>query len=128
MTWALCLNCGATKFGAICPCPECQVSTSGSMNLDIVFSDHNMSQNTLKAFGETVRTIRRVCDDDHLRFWSFVHYVSTHHPDLFGVDLSEQQRDRCEEVIARANPPPVLFEESERARMIREYDEREGSA
>jgi hypothetical protein len=63
-----------------------------------------------------------------LRFWSFVHYVSTHHPDLFGVDLSAQMRDRCEELIARANPPPVILKESERARMIREFDEREGSA
>jgi hypothetical protein len=49
-------------------------------------------------------------------------------PILFGVDLSAQMRDRCEEVIARANPPPVILEESERARMIREFDEREGSA
>jgi hypothetical protein len=25
MTMALCLNCGEIKFGAVCPCPNCQV-------------------------------------------------------------------------------------------------------
>src|SRR5947208_1440674 len=60
MTWALCFNCGATKFGASCPCPECQRASTGDMGLDIAFSDHHWSEATLKAFGEVVRSLRRV--------------------------------------------------------------------
>ena len=81
MTWALCFNCGATKFGAICPCPQCGFTSTGDMNLDIAFSDHRLSEETLRAFGAVVGSIHRVCDDDHLRFWTFIHYVSTRHPD-----------------------------------------------
>lgn len=113
MTWALCLNCGATKFGAICPCPECQVTSTGDMNLDIAFSDHRMSKATLGAFGEVVRSLGRVCQNDQHRFWAFIHYVSTHHPDILGVKLSPEARQRCEAIVARAQPPPVTVEEAE---------------
>jgi len=46
VTWALCLNCGEVKFGAICPCPKCNVESTGDMNLDIAFSDHHMAKET----------------------------------------------------------------------------------
>lgn len=123
MTWALCLNCGATKFGAICPCPDCGVASTGDMNLDIAFSDHHLSVSTLEGFGGVVRAIREVCGDDELRFWSFIHHVSQHHPDVLGVTLSADQFDRCAEVIARANPPPVEVEESDEARILGELDD-----
>lgn len=122
MTWAMCFNCGATKFGAICPCPECQISSTGDMSLDIAFSDHNMSKQTLEAFGKVVRSIRDVCDDDQLRFWSFIHYVSTRHPDILGVKLTEEQCSACEEIIAKANPTAVSYEESDSARTMRELE------
>ena len=128
MTWALCFNCGATKFGALCPCPECAFASTGDMNLDIAFSDHRLSESTLKAFGTVVASIRRVCDDDQLRFWSFIHYVSTRHPALLGVNLPAEQRERCEAVVARANPPPITVEESERAKSLRELELREDNA
>ena len=128
MTWALCFNCGATKFGAICPCPECQFASTGDMNLDIAFSDHRLSQNTLKAFGAVVASIRRVCDDDQLRFWSFIHYVSTRHPDLLSVNMPAEQSERCDAVVARAHPPPVTVEESNRAKMLKQFEARGDNA
>jgi hypothetical protein len=124
MTWALCFNCGATKFGAICPCPDCAIASSGDMSLDIAFSDHHLSKDTLKSLGAVVASISRICDDNQLRFWSFLHYVSTRHPELLGVTLPAEQRNRCEEVLARANPPPVHVEESEEGKMLRELEER----
>ena len=112
MTMALCFNCGHTKFGAICPCPECSVPSTGDMNLDIAFSDHRMSVATLGAFGEVVRAIRQVCDDDQLRFWSFIRYVSVYHPDVLGINQPPEQQAECDAVLARAHPPPVAVEES----------------
>ena len=116
MTIALCLNCGHTKFGAICPCPECSVASTGDMNLDITFSDHHLSVATLRAFGEVVRAIRRVCDDDQLRFWSFIRYVSVNHLDVLGARLSPEQQAACDAVLSRALPPPVSVEESPASR------------
>ena len=109
---ALYFNCGHTKFGAICPCPECGVASTGDMNLDITFSDHRMSVATLGAFGEVVRAIRRVCDDDRLRFWSIIRYVSVHHSDILGVEQPPEQQVACDAVLARAQPPSVAVEES----------------
>jgi hypothetical protein len=128
MTWALCFHCGATKFGAICPCPECAHASTGDMNLDIAFSDHWLSEATLKAFGAVVASIRRVCDDDQLRFWSFIHYVSTRHPEVLTVNMPAEQRERCEDVVARADPPPVNVEESERGKMMRKFQARPENA
>jgi hypothetical protein len=43
MTWALCLNRGETKFGAIRPCRSCKTASTGDMSLDIAFSDHHVA-------------------------------------------------------------------------------------
>jgi hypothetical protein len=122
MTWALCLNCGETKFGALCPCPSCRSGSTGDVNLDIAFSDHHMALETLKEFGEVVRAISRVCDEEELRFWSFISFVSSHHPDILHVELAPEAAERCAEVLARANPPPVVVRESASARMMREIE------
>jgi hypothetical protein len=124
MTWALCLHCGATKFGAICPCPECSVNSTGNAHLDIAFSDHHLSEATLKAFGEVVRSIHRACDDRELCFWSFIYYVCTNHPDILEIDLSPEQQALCAAILASAKPPRVEVEESERALMLREIHKR----
>jgi len=124
MTMALCFNCGHTKFGAIVPCPECNVGSTGDMNLDIAFSDHHISVATIGAFGEVVRAIRRVCEDDQVRFWSFIRFVSVNHSEILGVQMPPEQAAECDSVLARAHPPPVAVEESERERFMREYRER----
>lgn len=119
MTWALCLNCGETKFGAICACPACQTESTGDMALDIAFSDHRIAVETIKELGEVVRAIRRVCDDDELRFWSFVAFVSTNLPEILQVDLNPDAATRCGDVLARAQPPPVTMREPPGARFAR---------
>jgi hypothetical protein len=113
MTVALCLNCGGTKPGALCPCPACGAASTGNMGLDTAFSDRRMSPATLAGFGAVVRAIRRVCGDDERRFWAFVHYAATRHPEVLGADLTEGHRRACEAVVEWADPPPVAFERSE---------------
>ncbi len=113
MTWALCLNCGETKFGALCPCPACQSNSTGDISLDIQFSDHNISVETIKEFGEVVRAIQAVCTDDRLRNWSFLHYVSSNHPELLTVKLDPEFAIQVEDVLTRANPPEVTLRKPE---------------
>ncbi|HYH68910.1 MAG TPA: hypothetical protein VD866_29725 [Urbifossiella sp.] len=97
------------------------------MSLDIAFSDHHMSVATLEAFGDVVRAIRRVCDDDQLRFWAFIRFVSVNHPTVLGVDQPPEQQSACDDVLARAQPPPVQVEESSASRFLRSH-ESEGPA
>lgn len=107
MTWALCLNCGEVKFGAICPCPKCQVSSTGDMNLDIAFSDHRMSKQSLEEFGKVVTAIRAACSDDELCFWSFIRYVSTNHAEILGVNLEPEMQLKCDQLLRQARVPEV---------------------
>jgi hypothetical protein len=112
------------KWGAIVPCPECNVGSTGDINLDIAFSDHRMSVSTLTAFGEVVMAIRRVCEDDRRRFWSFIRFVSANHSDILGVQMSLEEAAACDAVLASADPPRVVAEESGQSRYMRELEER----
>jgi hypothetical protein len=94
------------------------------LNLDIAFSDHRLSVATLGALGEVVWAIRRACDDDHLRFWSFIRFVSVNHPDILGVNMPAEQHAACDAVLARAHPPLVAVEESEQARFMWGFEQR----
>lgn len=124
MTTALCFQCGKTKFGALVPCGTCGAPASGNMSLDIAFSDHYLSIPALEAFGEVVRAIRIVCDDERLRLTSFLRYVSTHHNDILGVVLPPDLAAECDAVLDRADPPRVAAEPSERGRQLREPSDR----
>ena len=127
MTMALCFNCGHTKFGAIVACPECQVSSTGNIQLDIAFSDHHISTSTIGAFGEVIRSISRVCDDDELRFWAFMRFVTLYHREILSVNMDPERAERCDAILAEARPPAVQFERSLRGEMLRRSAEDERS-
>ena len=112
MTWALCLSCGEIKFGAICPCPKCQVSSTGDMSLDITFSDHRMAKKTLEELGGVVAAIHRASSDDELCFWTFIRYVSLHHSSILGVDLKSDVREKCDSLLKQLALPPVTLRPS----------------
>lgn len=116
MTWALCLNCGHTKFGALCPCPKCGVGSCGDMNVDIAFSDHRLSEACLKALGSVVQAIAPHSSDPAERFWTFMQYVSLNHPSILKIKLAPEAARRCDEILAKASPPAVALEPSPRAR------------
>ena len=113
MTWALCFNCGEVKFGAICPCPKCDVNSTGDMNLDIAFSDHNMSKGTLEDFGKVVAAIHKQSDDAELCFWTFIRYVSINHSSILGVDLKPNVAQKCDALLSRVSLPTVTVTPSQ---------------
>ena len=114
MTWALCLNCGEVKFGAICPCPKCQVHSTGDMQLDICFTDHNWERETLEELGAVIAAIQPSSDDPHQRYWAFLHYVSENHPEILRTPLQELRVDlppkaqRAVEHLLSAVPLPSV--------------------
>lgn len=107
MTMALCLDCGDVKFGALCPCPACQVSSSGNINLDIAFSDHHYALETLREFGAVIKVIHSSTTDAAVRFWAFIHYLSTAHPGILHADPPADLRAEVERVL-RANALPAV--------------------
>jgi hypothetical protein len=57
MTQAVCFRCGVIKFGAFCPCQECQTTpkTEDDLVISMAMTDHYFDMDTLKRFGESVR-------------------------------------------------------------------------
>jgi hypothetical protein len=107
VTVALCLNCGSTKWGAFCPCPACQVDSTGNHSLDITFSDHRLSHATLEQLGAVVRAIATRTADRELRLLAFMRYVSTRHPDILTLNLKPPDQERADAVLAGLAIPPV---------------------
>lgn len=121
MAQALCLSCGAIKGeGGLSVCPECAAPPTGDMNLDLAFTDQYLTPATLTGFGDVIRAINRATDEKRLQFWSFARYVSQHHPDLLGIDMPPAQGAECDAVLARANPPSVVVEETGAAGLLGE--------
>lgn len=90
MSWALCFNCGEVKFGALCECEKCGIASTGNVDLDILFSDWNMSENTMKKFGEIIKTINSKVDDKDMHLWLFFAFVTLYYPELFTVEMSDR--------------------------------------
>ena len=116
MTWALCLNCGRKKFGAIVPCPGCGVGSCGDMNVDIAFSDHRLSEACLEALGTVIKAIAPHSNDPAERFWTFMEFISLNHPSILKINLAPEAKARVDSILANASPPDVVLERSPRAK------------
>ena len=109
MTWAMCLNCGDIKGGALIPCSKCEAPATGNVALDIAFSDHRIPREKLLELGSIVSEIHRVCEDDSLCLWTFLQYVTLHHPSILEIDLKAEARDAVESVLSRMSIPPLTI-------------------
>lgn len=112
MTIALCLNCGEMKFGAFCPCPRCEAGSSGNMELDIVFSDHNLTEDTLKGLGVVLEHFHTKTQDPAVAFWSLIRYISVNHEDILQVPVPDKFADRVSEIYSEDEIPIVLIQSS----------------
>jgi hypothetical protein len=114
MTQALCLSCGSIKFGALCPCGQCQAGATGNVDLDIAFSDHFLALSTLQELGAVVAAIQALSDDRELCFWAFIHHVSTNHPQILTANLQPAALARVQELLAGVSLPPVTVHSGRR--------------
>ncbi len=110
MTIALCLSCGDTKFGAMCPCGTCGEAATGQFDLDVLFSDHQMPVHTLDAFGGLIKSLSARCDDPTLRFWAFLSYVSDHPSELMSVTPPAEIADAVADLIREVDLPLIDVE------------------
>jgi hypothetical protein len=107
MTMALCFSCGNVKWGAIVPCDECGIGSTGEMGLDILFSDHHMAVSTLEQFGQIVKRINREVIDEEVRFWTFLYYGSQVHSDLLKSEPPGEIAEQVKALYHRLEFPDV---------------------
>jgi hypothetical protein len=113
MTWAMCLKCGDIKGGVFVPCSKCETPATGNLALDIAFSDHRIPREKLLELGSIVSEIHRICHDESICLWTFLQYVTLHHPSILEVDLKAEDKDAVERVLSRLNIPQLSVSASE---------------
>jgi len=113
VTIALCLNCGKIKIGALCPCPGCGLSSSGDVDLDLLFSDHHLTPESLSQLGRVIGNIRSSTTDDELFSSTVLHFVQLQNPNLLTCDVESSQLKEVKRLLASLNFPPVMLAESE---------------
>ncbi|MGC4043920.1 MAG: hypothetical protein QM758_08990 [Armatimonas sp.] len=113
MTWALCHGCGCTKFGAIVPCPECDVASTGNFEMDILFSDHHITHRTIDEFGAVLKAIYAATNDPGFGHFTFLVHVVDNYPDMgLGVGKTSPGLTAARELLATLDLPPVTLEPS----------------
>lgn len=106
---ALCLNCGDIKFGAICPCPACNVESCGTAEVDIMFSDHFHATESLKEAGAVIKAIRNASSDSNESHWAIMQYLSTQFPDIITVRLKDPMWQRVTRLSDSITLPPISW-------------------
>lgn len=114
MTVALCTNCGNLKFGALLPCKDCGCGCSGNMDLDIAFTDHHVTDETLRGFGRVIQHLGKNTDDEAVRFWAFMKYVSDHYPEIIFADIPRKYRQAVASLLSQTELPEIMIEDSPR--------------
>ena len=127
MTQALCLACGKRKFGALAPCPHCGAGVIGSVDLQLLFSDHSIDVRTLDAFGAAIQALQAHADTPHMHLKLLLRWLSTRHADLIAVDLPEAELPALDALLQRAAPPLVMRQGSRRPAAPGIKDRPEGS-
>jgi hypothetical protein len=110
MTIALCFKCGDTKFGALLECQKCDAPPTGNISLDILFTDHKFSVETLSEFGDVIKAISSASDDDALGFSAFLLYISNNYKEILTVNYDDQKTALCDALLEKANVPLITIE------------------
>jgi hypothetical protein len=123
MTTALCLNCGGLKFGAFLECPACGSSPSGDTDLDIAFTDHHLSVETLQNLGSVIRTLRKVEEDSEIVQLAFLYYFSKKCPALLAIEVEPELSEKIETLLKRVKLVEFEIKEPETPSFGRQLDE-----
>ena len=107
MSQALCLKCGAIKMAALNACPDCKIEIVQDAEFMIRFTEHDIELETLKALGEFLRKIIRKSKNETLAFWTFIYYISEHHPGVLQIRFSDDKRALVDENLRKIGIPQI---------------------
>ena len=114
MTVALCTNCGSTKFGALLPCDECGCGSTGNSDLDIAFTDHYLTEDTLQGFGAVIKCLRQNTQDEGVAFWAFMQHVSENYPEIILAETPSRYSASVQALLDQTELPEVTVEDNPR--------------
>ncbi len=80
------------------------------MELDIAFSDHHYSKETLVQFGGVISALNSVCSDEEVVAWAFIRYVSDNHPEILSADTPPDVAEEVNRALRDAEIQPVQVE------------------
>jgi len=114
MTVALCTNCGNLKVGAYLACEKCNCGPTGNQDLDIAFTDHYLTEQTLREFGQVIQAIRLNTNDEATAFWAFMKSVSEQYPEIIIVAVPRKYSKSSDMLLRQTQLPKVFVEDSPR--------------
>ena len=114
MTVALCTNCGSTKFGTSFPCKECGCGSTGNSDLDIAFTDHYLTEDTLHGFGQIIKCLREQTQDEGVAFWAFMKHITEHYPEIMMSETPRRYDAAAQSLLDQTDVPEVMVEDSPR--------------
>ncbi len=120
MTTALCLYCGNLKHGAFLPCGGCHYEASGNRQLDIAFSDHYLTEDTLRAFGRVIQCLCKNATDDVVAGWAFMRHISEYYPEIISFDIPRKFASQVNDLLVCTPVPEVVVEDSPRLDSLEE--------
>jgi hypothetical protein len=87
MIVAICTNCGELKHGAWCACPLCE-SDGLDYEINILLSDHNLSEDELLRIGGAIHGIHDTGFDEEKRLHLLTYFLSRKWPKLLEYDIN----------------------------------------
>ena len=114
MTVALCTNCGNFKLGAYLSCEKCNCGPTGNQDLDIAFTDHYLTEQTLREFGQVIQALRLNTNDEATAFWAFMKHVSDRYPEIIIVAVPRKYSKSSDMLLRQTQLPKVFVEDSPR--------------
>lgn len=109
MTQALCLRCGALKFGALTACDACRRPAAPQLEVNLLFSSHELHGTTLRALGQVVQALRRADADEAATVGAVLRYVALRQPGRLAMQASSADLAEWDTLLERARVPEVLF-------------------
>jgi len=123
MTVALCTNCGNLKDGAYLACGKCNCGPTGNQDLDIAFTDHYLTERTLREFGKVIQALHCNTTDEATAFWAFMKYVSDHYPEVvYYSAVPRKYRNSSNKLLRQTHVPDVFVEDSPRLDNVESLD------
>ncbi len=108
MTIALCLNCGETKFGTLCPCNKCKCESTGNNDLDIAFSDHYVSAKVLNKYGEVIKMVNSMSGyNKNVKRWVFLKYISEKQSNVLTVKVPDGISNEVDDLYGKIEFPNI---------------------
>ncbi len=106
MTRALCIRCGAIKFGAYCDCYHCGGPADPDKALSIELSDHRLAVGALERLGAVVRDIAAATPDGDLRRAAFLEMLRRF-PSSFHREVAPTLVEPARALLAGLSLPTV---------------------